>query len=56
MSERKLATVRVVDDILVHENADSLEIAVIGGWKVVVKKGEYNSKKKFWMKSIKVIN
>lgn len=42
--ERALASVRVIDDILVHENADSLEIAVIGGWKVVVKKGEYKPK------------
>lgn len=43
MGERKLATVRVIDSILPHSNADALELAIIGGWQVVVKKGEYQS-------------
>lgn len=38
---RKLATVRCIDDILPIENADRLEQAVIGGWRVVVAKGEF---------------
>lgn len=39
--ERKLATIRRVDDINSIPNADAIEVATIGGWKVVVKKGEY---------------
>lgn len=39
--ERKMATVRIVDAILPIEGADAIEVAVIDGWKVVVKKGEY---------------
>ena len=38
---RKMATVRVIDSILPIPDADSIECAVIGGWKVVTKKGEY---------------
>lgn len=41
MSERKLIKVVVIDDVLEHPNADALEIAVIGGWKCCVKKGEF---------------
>lgn len=43
MSEitRKLVSVRVIDDIQPIENADFLELAIVDGWKVVVKKGEY---------------
>lgn len=41
MSERKLVKVVVIDDVLEHPNADALEIAVIGGWKCCVKKGEF---------------
>lgn len=41
--ERKMATVRIVDAILPIEGADAIEVAVIGGWKVVVKKGEYRA-------------
>ena len=40
--ERKMATIRIVDAILPIEGADAIEVAVIGGWKVVVKKGEYH--------------
>lgn len=43
---RKLAKVVLIDDILPHNNADSLEIAVWGGWRVVVKKGEFKKGQK----------
>lgn len=33
--------VRKIDDIQVHPNADKLELAVIGGYRAVVKKGEF---------------
>lgn len=36
-----MATVRRIDAIQPIPNADAIECAVIGGWKVVVKKGEY---------------
>lgn len=39
--ERKMATVRRIDAIEPIENADQIEVAVVGGWKIVVKKGEY---------------
>jgi RNA ligase (TIGR02306 family) len=38
---RKMATIRVIDGIAPIEGADAIEIAVVGGWKVVVKKGEF---------------
>ena len=38
---RKMATVRRIDTINPIPDADSIECAVIGGWKVVTKKGEY---------------
>lgn len=42
MESRKLVKVVEVDDIVVHNNADSLEIAIIGGWQCVVRKGEFS--------------
>lgn len=36
-----MATVRIIDSIFPIPDADSIECAVIGGWKVVTKKGEY---------------
>ncbi|MCK9369180.1 RNA ligase (ATP) [Candidatus Dojkabacteria bacterium] len=39
---RKLATIRKIDDIFSIPDADRIECAVVGGWKVVVKKGEYS--------------
>jgi RNA ligase (TIGR02306 family) len=39
--ERKLASIRKIDKITKHPNADSLEICHVGGWKVVTKIGEY---------------
>lgn len=41
MSERQLATIRKIAAIEPIEGADAIEVAVIDGWKVVVKKGEY---------------
>ncbi len=38
---RKLASVRKIDFIEPIENADSIEVAVVGGWKVVIKKGDF---------------
>lgn len=38
---RKLATVQKINKLTPIENADSLEVASILGWKVVVKKGEF---------------
>lgn len=42
MSERELATVRAIDAIEAIEGADAIEVAVVGGWRVVVKKGEFS--------------
>jgi RNA ligase (TIGR02306 family) len=39
--ERKLASIKKIDKITKHPNADSLEICHVGGWKVVTKIGEY---------------
>ena len=41
MTERKLATIRKIDDIGPIEGADAIEVATVGGWKVVIKKDEY---------------
>ena len=38
---RKLASIRHISDILPIEGADAIEVAVVDGWKVVIKKGEY---------------
>jgi RNA ligase (TIGR02306 family) len=38
---RKLATIRKIDSIRPIEGADAIECAVIGGWVVVVKRGEF---------------
>ena len=38
---RRLATVRKIDEINPIENADAIEVATVGGWKIVVKKGEF---------------
>ena len=38
---RKMATIRVIDALNPIEGADAIECATIGGWKVVVKKGEF---------------
>jgi RNA ligase (TIGR02306 family) len=36
--ERKLASVRMISEILPIEGADAIELAIVGGWKVVVAK------------------
>lgn len=41
MAERKLASVRRTDAINPIDGADLIEVATVGGWKVVVKRGEY---------------
>ena len=38
---RKLASIRVIDSIGPIDGADAIEVATIGGWKIVVKKGEF---------------
>tara|TARA_B110000503_G_scaffold121703_1_gene185561 strand:+ start:577 stop:1620 length:1044 start_codon:yes stop_codon:yes gene_type:complete len=38
---RKLASIRKIDTIRPIEGADAIECAVVGGWTVVVKKGEF---------------
>lgn len=38
---RKLASFRTVDHVEPIEGADAIELAVVGGWKVVTKKGEF---------------
>jgi RNA ligase (TIGR02306 family) len=37
----KLATVEIISEIKTHTNADALELAMIRGWQVVVRKGEF---------------
>jgi RNA ligase (TIGR02306 family) len=39
---RKLVSVCLIDDIITIEGADSVELAVIGGWTSIVKKGEFS--------------
>lgn len=38
---RKLATIRKIDDIVPIKGADFIELAIVDGWKCVVKKGEF---------------
>ena len=38
---RKMASIQKVREILQHNNADALELAMINDWQVVVKKGEF---------------
>lgn len=42
MSERKMASIRRIDRIDPIEGADAIEVATVGGWKVVTKKGEFS--------------
>lgn len=39
---RKMATIRKIDALRPIDGADAIECAVVGGWTVVTKKGEYN--------------
>lgn len=38
---RKMASIRKIDAIGPIDGADTIEVATVGGWKVVVKKGEF---------------
>lgn len=38
---RQMATIRKINDISPIEGADKIEVATVGGWKVVVGKGEF---------------
>jgi RNA ligase (TIGR02306 family) len=40
---RKLATIRTIDELRPIPGADAIECAVVGGWTVVVKKGEFTA-------------
>lgn len=40
---RKMATIRKIDELRPIPGADAIECAVVGGWTVVVKKGEFQS-------------
>ena len=42
--KRKLATIAVINEIREHPDADSLELAKIRSWQVVVRKGEFKPK------------
>lgn len=44
--ERKLASVRVIKDIVPHPNADKLELALVDGWQVVVVKDKHKKGEK----------
>jgi hypothetical protein len=39
--DRKLARIVEINDVVKHPNADALELAVVGGWQLCVKIGEY---------------
>lgn len=39
---RKMATIRKIDELRPIPGADAIECAVVGGWTVVVKKGEFS--------------
>lgn len=41
MTERKLATIEEIKEVITHENADSIDIYVVKGWRVIGKRGEY---------------
>ena len=38
---RKMATIRKINDIRPIDGADSIECAVVDGWNVMIKKGEF---------------
>lgn len=40
---RKIVTKRVIKDVLPIKGADFIEVAIIGGWQVVVKKGQFKT-------------
>lgn len=42
-NKRKLVTIRTIDALEPIEGADVIEVAVIGGWRLVVKRGEFKA-------------
>ena len=38
---RKLASIKIVSDIIPIVNRDKIELAIVDGWSVIVKKGEF---------------
>ena len=40
---RKLASIQIIDRIEKHDNADSLEIICVLGWRSIVRKGEFHA-------------
>lgn len=38
---RKMASIQKIREIIPHNNADALELAIVNDWQVVVKKGEF---------------
>ena len=42
MSELKVQVVKI-DEIKVHNNADTLELAIVKGWQIIVRKGEFKA-------------
>lgn len=43
MDQRQLASFRVLGGVIPHPNADNLEIALVDGWKCIVKKGDFKA-------------
>lgn len=43
MTDRKLVSVRKIDLVVPHGNADRLEVAILGGWPAVVGKGQFKA-------------
>ena len=41
--KRKMASIRRIDEVGPIPDADAIEVATVGGWKVVVKKGEFKA-------------
>ena len=41
--QRELAYVVEIDKILPIEGADRVELAIVGGWQIMVKKGQFNA-------------
>lgn len=39
--KRKLVSIQTIDDVQPIENADSIEVALVGGWNIVIRKGEF---------------
>lgn len=39
--KRKLASIQLIEEIRPHDNSDNLELAIVLGWQVVIKKNEF---------------